>query len=166
VRAVPEVRPATRGDVAACLSLWLAERGGDADIRRERLVRDVDESERLLVVASLAGELVGYGRATRFEPPEGAPREVAPRGYYLIGLVVAPSARRRGVGRALTEARLAWIGARAGEAWYFANARNVGSLELHRKLGFVEVTRTFWYPEVSFDGGEGILCRVTLPPWS
>lgn len=166
MRAVPEVRPAISEDVAACLSLWLAERGGDADTRRDRLVRDLDEPERLLVVASLAGEFVGYGRATRFESPADAAPDVAPSGYYLIGLVVAPSARRRGVGRALTEARLAWIGVRAREAWYFVNARNAASLELHRKLGFVEVTRTFWYPEVSFDGGEGVLCRVTLPPWS
>ncbi len=66
------------------------------------------------------------------------------------------------IGRALTEERLAWIRGRAREAWYFANARNDASLELHRQLGFVEVTRTFWYPAVSFDGGEGVLCRLSL----
>ena len=91
---------------------------------------------------------------------------MAPCGYYLVGVIVAPPARRRGVGRALTEARLAWIGGRAREAWYFANAQNDASLELHRQLGFEEVTRSFWFPEVTFDGGEGVLCRVRLPPWS
>ena len=91
---------------------------------------------------------------------------MAPRGYYLVGVSSPRPARRRGVGRALTEARLAWIGDRAREAWYFANVRNTASLELHRRLGFVEVTRSFWYPEVTFEGGEGVLCRVRLPTWS
>ncbi len=162
----PEVRPATRDDLAACVSLALAYGGGEADTWRAKLARELEDPECLLVVVSLAGDLVGYGRAAWFEPPPDAAADVAPRGYYLVGVVVAPRARRRGVGRALTEARMAWIGGRAREAWYFANARNDASLELHRQLGFVEMTRSFSCPDVSFEGGEGVLCTVTLPLWS
>jgi ribosomal protein S18 acetylase RimI-like enzyme len=111
--AALEIRPATRDDLAASASLAFAESGGEPEAWRDRLGRELDDPGCLLVVATLAGELVGYGRATWFEPPADAPRDVAPRGYYLVGVVVAPAARRRGVGRALTEARLAWIGERA-----------------------------------------------------
>ncbi len=158
-----EIRSATRDDLAACASLAVAESGGEPVAWCEKLGRELDDPNCLVVVALLAGDLAGYGRTAWFEPPPDASRDVAPRGYYLVGVFVAPAARRRGVGRALTEARLAWIGARAREAWYFANARNAASLELHRQLGFVEVTRSFSYPEVAFDGGEGVLCRARLP---
>jgi len=157
------VRPATSDDIAACVSLALSHSGGEAEEWRVRLARELSDPDCLVVVAVVAGEVVGYGRAAWFEPPPGAAANVAPSGYYLVGLVVAPEARRRGVGRALTEARLAWIESRATEAWYFANARNEASLELHRQLGFVEVTRSFSYPEVTFEGGTGVLCKARLP---
>ncbi|MGZ4394298.1 MAG: N-acetyltransferase family protein [Gaiellaceae bacterium] len=160
------MRPATSDDLDACVTLALAHVGGEAEQWRSKLARELDDPESHLVVASVAGELVGFGRTSLFEPPPDGPSDTAPRGYYLVGLTVAREARRRGVGRALTEARLAWIRDRADEAWYFVNARNEASLELHRQLGFVEVTRTFSFPGVTFEGGEGVLCRATLPGWS
>jgi hypothetical protein len=62
----------------------------------------------------------------------------------------------------LTPQRLAWIGDRADAAYYFANARNVTSIDLHGKLGFIEVTRDFTFPGASFEDGAGILFRVDL----
>ena len=76
------------------------------------------------------------------------------------GLLVAPQLRRRGIAEALTRARMAWTFERAPEVWYFTNARNLASIALHAKLGFGEVTRTFSYPNVSFDGGVGVLGRA------
>jgi hypothetical protein len=38
------------------------------------------------------------------------------------------------------------------------------SQELHVGLGFVEVTRDFWFPGLTFDGGQGILARADLAP--
>jgi hypothetical protein len=54
-----------------------------------------------------------------------------------------------------------WTPARPDAAWYFANARNRASLDLHARLGFEEVTRAFDLAGVTFEGGEGVLCRVT-----
>ena len=79
------------------------------------------------------------------------------------GLLVETSSRRRGIGEALTRARMHWVFERAPEAWYFTNARNLASLALHAKLGFIEVTRDFVYPRVSFDGGVGVLGRALRP---
>ena len=76
--------------------------------------------------------------------------------------MVDVAARRRGVGHALTDARLRWIAERAEHAWTFVNARNHASIDLHAAFGFEEVTRDVAFPVVTFEGGEGILFRATL----
>ena len=110
-------------------------------------------------MAECSGEVIGYGRVRFFEPDPDAPVDTAPRGYYLMGIFVLSDYRRAGVGTALTRARLDWITQRGDEAWCFANARNTVSIELHEQLGFEEFTRSFSFPGITFDGGEGILFR-------
>lgn len=136
------------------------ERAAD-DWRRE-LETDLGMSDRRLLVAEAAGAIIGYGRARLFMPASDAPADTAPRGYYLTGMYVSPDHRRLGAGTALVRSRLDWISERDADAWYFANARNVGSIELHRRFGFEEVTRAFSFPGLTFDGGEGILFRARL----
>ena len=123
-----------------------------------QLLEDVESPDRLLVVAECADDVIGYGRVMRFVPPP-----LAPAGYYLMGMVVHPDHRRRGVATALTQARLDWISKHADEAWYFANARNAASIALHEPFGFEEVTRSFFYPRVDFDRGDGVLFRLRFP---
>jgi ribosomal protein S18 acetylase RimI-like enzyme len=118
------------------------------------LLREVDDLEHRLVVAEVDEMILGYGRAGVFEPEPDAAADTAPRGYYLTGVFVSHDQRRGGIGAALTQARLDWIGERADEAWFFANARNVASIELHLRFGFEEVTRRFSFPGLTFDGGE------------
>ena len=100
---------------------------------------------------------MGYGRVRRFAPESGAQADIAPAGYYLMGMVVHPDHRRRGVGTALTQARIDWISRHADSAWYFANTRNTASIALHERFGFEEITRSFTYPRVDFERGEGVL---------
>ena len=124
--------------------------------------RDVESLEHLLVVAETGGAIVGYGRARLFEPAPDAPADTVPRGYYLSGVFVVPEARGCGIGTALTQARLDWIGRRAAHAWFFANAHNTASIELHRPFGFEEISRRFSFPGLVFEGGEGILFSARL----
>lgn len=157
------IRPATVADLDRLAAIRAAREGEDPGVSRavfERALARNDDS--LLIVAEHGGEVVAYGRAGRFDPPADAPANCAPAGHYLTGVVVAPPHRRRGVGRALTEARLAWIAERADAAWYFANPRNRATIDLHARLGFVEVTRDFRFPGVTFYGGTGVLFRVAL----
>lgn len=142
----------------------LAELAGDGDY--EDLVGQIrawwKQKNRHLVVAVSSDRVVGYGRASRFEPDHEAPEGTAPRGWYLVGLRVDPEWRGRGIGRELTRARLEWIGRHSTEAWYFANERNEVSRRLHSTMGFEEVTREFSFPGVSFEGGVGVLARAEL----
>ena len=98
---------------------------------------------RLFLVAEVDGQVVGYARASRFDPDPEDPPNMVPAGYLLVGIQVLPEARRRGVGRALTAARLDWIDARGGPTWYWADDDNLASIELHRGFGFTPHTTDF-----------------------
>jgi ribosomal protein S18 acetylase RimI-like enzyme len=140
-------------DIERCVPLGrLAAPQRSAGDWRASLLRDVESLD----------EIVGYGRARSFEPASDAPVDTVPPGYYLTGLFVLPRRRGLGIGAALTQARLDWIADRAGEVWFFANARNTASIELHRRFGFEEAGRRFSFPGLTFEGGEGILFRLRL----
>jgi ribosomal protein S18 acetylase RimI-like enzyme len=121
-----------------------------------------EHRKALLLAAALPGRVVGYAKAGWFTPPADAPANAAPEGWYLTGVVVRPEFRRRGIGARLTRARLEWIAPRRARAYYFTNERNRVSIELHESLGFVELTRDFWYPETTFEGGVGVLFYCDL----
>jgi aminoglycoside 6'-N-acetyltransferase I len=76
-------------------------------------------------------------------------------------LTVAADHRRRGIGRALTGARLDWIWQRSHDAWFVVNALNTASIDLHRDWGFEEVARGESFHGIAFSGGEGILFHAT-----
>jgi GNAT superfamily N-acetyltransferase len=151
------VRPATASDADPIARLSQARDGGVLAMIRDHVAHDIatlGDAGGLLLVAEV-GSVVAYGRVARFAHPPRPPKNVAPEGPYLTGVIVDPAWRRRGIAEALTEARLAWIDARAPESYYFANALNEASIALHAHHGFVEVTRDFWYPFLRFEDAEG-----------
>lgn len=118
------------------------------------------EGNRLLLVANVDGHIAAFAQAHFLDEH---PVDHGPAGCYLTGVTVVPSYRRSGLGRELTVARLDWINDRADEAWYFANANNRSSIQLHREFGFVEVGRAPIIHGVNFSGdGEGVLFRASL----
>jgi len=116
-----------------------------------------------VIVARAADAAVGYACVWRIAPSETAPSHAVPDGLYLGGVVVRPSFRRLGIGRALTAWRMPWIFARSDAAYYFANSINRTSHDLHREFGFREIRRGIWAPGVRFTGGEGVLFRADRP---
>lgn len=161
------VRRAVESDLDAIAEISAERHGEDFGRWRrgtERLFREAqDGSSGALYVASLADEIIGHGKATYFVPPESAPENCNPEGWHLSGVLVRPRFRRRGVGTALTRARLTWLAERTDCVDYFASLQNTVSIEMHRALGFEEVRRGIWHPGVSFTGGVGVLFRLRLP---
>jgi ribosomal protein S18 acetylase RimI-like enzyme len=157
------IREATTQDVAACVALAGLVSDGTSDDWSALFHRDIARSDRYLTVARTGDRPIAYGRTAWFEPDAAAPVNAAPAGYYLIGLVVDPRWRRRGVARAVTRTRLAWISQRAAEAWYFADRANTVSIRLHERAGFATVTDDFWFPTVTDGGGSHLLGQVQLP---
>lgn len=141
---------------------------GAADLdRHERWVRrmvESEEGERLLLVAEEDGAVVGYALAAWFEPPEDAPANAAPAGWYLLGVVVEPGFRRRGIGRALTEARMRWLAERTHEVWYFRDVDNLASDALHARWSFEPVTEDFWFPGTFDPDSRMVLLKARLHP--
>lgn len=152
--AVVDVRHAGLRDIAAIISIEEQSRPNQpSSAALEAAVRDPD---RHVVVASVDGETVGWGKTHFWDYDDGP----APLGHYLGGVTVLPVWRRRGVGAALTAARLQWIWTRAPAAWYVVNARNLASIELHRRWNFTEMARGPKFHTTTFTGGVGLLMRA------
>lgn len=143
-------------DVAACAELAVQREGGHPDAWVGVLSSGIGRADELTLVAVVERTIAGYA-STGWLAPSSIGGTGAPDGWYLTGLVVGPQWRRRGIGRALTAARLEWLRPRTREVWYFATALNRPSMDLHREFGFVEVSRDFEIPGVSFTGGVGVL---------
>lgn len=156
VDAKIDVRPLQTEFVGQCAALAVERNGLDIETWHGSFERSLEREDRQTFVALKDGHVLGYASITWMDPVADGGAN-APEGWYLTGVVVHPHARRRGVGRRLTEARLEWLAERTDQVWYFATALNHPSLDLHAALGFREVTRDFAIPGVSFSGGEGIL---------
>jgi len=145
-----EIRLAAPGDEASLAALWHLRRGTERDAlawAERGILRNRTEAERCaLYVADRDGDVVAYGLAAHFGPPAGSPGNAAPTGFYLLGLVVHPDARRMRIGTRLVEVRLDWIAERAVEAWYFADDDNLSTIALHACFAFEPVTTDFWFP--------------------
>lgn len=147
------MRPATPGDLPAVNAV--ARAAG----RPEWAASALDSGADRLAVVAVAGALLGAAKTHLYLDHDGD----APAGHYLGGVVVHPAARRRGAGRALTEARLDWIWARADAAYYLANARNAASIALHAQLGFRQLAEGGSFHGVTFDGGRGLVFEARRP---
>lgn len=118
---------------------------GEAADWRRTLTRTVrDGQQRALFVAEASGQVVGYGRVVLIQSDPGEER-AAPSGWYLLGLVVDQSWRRRGIGKALTRARMAWVAERSDRLYCFTAHGNLASQALHERLGFTQLPGT-WIP--------------------
>lgn len=135
------VREGTEADVPGCVDI-AAEIGlGEPDAWRETLLRTVrDGVDRVLFVAEVGSSIVGYGRAVHATAPAD------PEGWYLLGVAVSEAWRRRGIGEALTRARMEWVANRSDQIYYFTHEDNLASQALHERLGFVEMSTPFVPP--------------------
>lgn len=166
--ALPEglrIRDVTADDVDGIAAILREREGGTFEAAKERagkyLAAPVEKNR--LMVADLDRQVIGHGRIGHVSKLLEAEYQSVPEGWYLTGVIVAQSYRRRGIAMELTRRRIAWVRGRAGKVFYFANSRNLASIELHRRLGFVEVCRNFKFPGATFSGdGVGILFRLDL----
>jgi ribosomal-protein-alanine N-acetyltransferase len=119
-------------EYAACLEaagVGLEEGGGPAP----------GGTVRLLLVAEVEGSVVGFavGRVTAFGEE---------RVGELENVAVAEAAQRRGVGRALCRAVMAWCAERgAREIELEVRSQSAGPMALYASLGFVAVGRRTGY---------------------
>lgn len=153
------VRPGTRQDLAQTGALAALREGGPGADWVAQHRRRFDTEGNQLFVVEYEGDVVGYGWVSYLTPVEHGGRN-APDGWYLSGVVIAPTVRRRGLGRRLTQERVAWALERGEAVHYVVAASNLASRDLHASLGFEEVTDDFVMPGIVFTHDDGLLCRL------
>jgi ribosomal protein S18 acetylase RimI-like enzyme len=154
------IRPFESGDAKECADLLAARQSWPPE-RALEAVRDWgDDQLRHVLVAERRGRVEAYGKTEFLSPNEQGGR--APTGWYLAGVVVAPEARRHGIGLTLTRERIRSLRGVASEVWYFVNAQNRASVAMHERLGFILHTKAFTIPGVTFRDGAGGLYRLPL----
>lgn len=157
------VRPLALADVPVVAGLHAA-REGVSFSRAEEVVRGwMSDPTRHVLVAEVEGRVRGFASCAlgRLDEP-AAPLGARDPAWFLSGVVVEPAARRHGLGRQLTTARLDLLADLTDEVWCVVNARNRVSLDLHSDLGFVEHRRGPRLAGVDFSGGPGLLLRRVL----
>ena len=134
------------------VALAVQREGGDPAAWRASLEDSLVAADRATFVGIVDGQVAGYATVGWLAPGTGDPSSPAPEAWYLLGLVVDPAVRRRGVGRQLTSARLRWLSGRTDRVWYFVSSKNRASIDLHAHFGFHQVATDLHFPGVSFTG--------------
>jgi phosphinothricin acetyltransferase len=140
----PQVRPATPDDVASLTAIYnhyveTSHATFDLEpvteeVRREWLTRYASTGRHRLLVADIAGEVLGYASSGRFHERAAYDTSVQ------VSVYVAPSAQGQGVGALLYTALFAAIRDEDVHRAYAGIALpNEASLALHRRFGFTEV---------------------------
>ena len=99
-----DIRPAIASDCRGVAAIIHERDSVPIADARAHCERDLAGKDRLVLVATVGGELAGFARAARWERPRGRlPDNVAPSGWYLLGVIVRDRFRRHGLGRELTQ---------------------------------------------------------------
>ena len=156
----PRIDPLSHSTVTACAALAAAREGDPVERWLPVFAQRATADPVTTFVAHVDQHFAGYASMSWLSP--GKDGAMAPEGWYLTGLVVAPEWRRHGVGAALTQHRLTVLAEITSEVYYFASALNRPTIDLHAQLGFQELTTDFQFPGVTFSGGTGHLFRLAL----
>lgn len=162
-----QVRPATVQDVGGMTDLWLTRHAGDRIDSMVGIAGEIGKARRgegrLVLVALHQARVVAYGRARLWSEHEVAGHRACPSGWWLCGSLVTPPLRRRGIGRALMQQRLATLG---GTVHSKVDLDNRASLAWHHACGFVELTRDFTSPGTGNPETPMALLRWQGAPWT
>jgi ribosomal protein S18 acetylase RimI-like enzyme len=144
--SAPVVRGASERDRQALAALWAELDALHASLhpgyfrrgpRPESFFQEaLGEKLRALIVAELDGSLAGAVDVRLYDTPRN-PLMTPARRAFVEDLVVTPSLRRRGIGRALMEAARAWGRARGAEELVLTVwAGNLEAEGFYARLGY------------------------------
>ncbi len=148
------VREATEQDLEAVIALWaelaafhnaLDDRFGLAHEQAQATFMDfmregLGDPERLVLVAEVDGEVVGFGHVMTKPTPPIYPR---PKTGFITDLAVRADQRRGGLGRALLHGIQAWCAERGlKDLGLGAAVRNPVALGFWSAMGFEAWTQT------------------------
>ena len=151
---VMTIRPARSDDLVAINAVHRA-----CDRREWAAPISEDRDDRFVAVAVVDDVIVAAAKTHLQAEPDGG----APAGHYLGGVSVHPGDRRRGIGLALTRARIDWVWARSDTVYYFTDDDNMASMRLHAPFGFHEIARLPTILGARADNESLVLFRAVRP---
>ena len=161
------VRPARPEDAEGIVELTCARHDLDPQVVRPRIAQELAGLTRgepwCVFVAQIGHHLVGFARARQMQHARDGLPLALPEGWYLTGVIVDPTWRRRGLGEILTAARLEWLRRRTDAAYYVASRENRASIALHERFGFHEIARGFVYPRAGLTPERSMAYELLLP---
>jgi aminoglycoside 6'-N-acetyltransferase I len=161
-----EFRPARLTDLDTVAALATLQSGRDrAHTRtktRELLLQQ--DPPTLIAVAAGPSGILGFGQAGWLPCMDATDARCVPAGWYLLGVVVDPAARRRQIGARLTTYRLDWLRQQApgGTVRYFRAHDNIASARLHAPYGFALERPDVWAPGLEYPQPRHVLERASL----
>jgi ribosomal protein S18 acetylase RimI-like enzyme len=171
--ANPSISLATRRDVPALAALHASVaremtrefgKGGWSEYPTVAGVKRQLGASRVLV-ARCGGDVVGTVRLTKAQPAlfDAAAFTPVAKAYYVLGLAVAPGARRRGLGRALMEsAKEATLAAPMDALWLDVYDHPAGAGSFYEKCGFRKVGAVR-HQQTLLIGYEWLVTRQSVP---
>ena len=164
--------PARAGDRAATLGRVLIRRAVARDLDSINAVHTAcrrsewpealahASEHRCVLVALVEGVVVAAAKTHLQTEPAGA----APAGHFLGGVSVHPDHRRRGIGSALTRARIDWVWERSDVVYYFTDDDNAASMRMHAAYGFQGIARSPTLLGARATHRSLVLFRAVRPP--
>lgn len=152
------VRKALRKDAREIAQLIAAEYGHTPQSYYQRTLQDLDDPlNKFVCLVEIDNKIVGYGRLKRFEgthyPYPG------PNGWYLMGLLVHPKFRKKGIAKKIIKFRMDFLEKISTHVYYVTNETNAGSIKAHERYGFKEIERGKGFMSVEFQNEKGILFK-------
>ncbi len=140
------LRPLRSAHLPAAALMAASTSGRSAEDLLKIYERDLARTEWVAQVgAFINDELIGFGRVVWVEF-EASQANQARTGWYLLGVNVLATHRRRGIATLLTNWRFDWLAGRADQLFYVAIPTNVASIRLHEALGFVKARENVFMP--------------------
>ena len=136
------LRPLRSEHFLAAAQMAASTSGRSADDLLKIYKRDLARTERVALVGAFVNdELIGFARVAWVEF-EASQANQAPSGWYLLGVNVLSTHRRRGIATLLTNWRIDWLANRADRLFYVAIATNVASIRLHERSASLRRKKT------------------------
>jgi len=152
------VRKATKKDLKDVVRLWIElinyhnhldkrfwNRAANGPAKfQEWMKQSLTDSKRILLVAELSGNVVGFTHGMlKQSPPPMQPR----LGGFVTDFVISKAVRREGLGSKILKKLEAWFIAKgAKEITLTSAAKNLPAMSFWAKKGFDHWTFTMWKP--------------------
>jgi aminoglycoside 6'-N-acetyltransferase I len=143
-----DIRPLADSHVTAAADLASASSGRPAIELAQAYLKTLEQPDDGFLVGAFRNDdmLIGFARTLRLSAEDLRSDRPVPEGWYLLGVNVREEFKRRGIGHALTCARLDHLRNLTDHIYYTVRFDNAASVRLHSRFGFERIDGGYTMP--------------------